>query len=498
MRLFNVAIAALVPVYLLPGPRAYSAELQQPVSLYTPGLPVDNSANATNPPGATGTCPTLPLPTGLVRPGQVVVRNQDRPDVGPYTVQLPGYGTGTDPGDPQFYRPLLLTASAGDSFRIDMVNQLDAGTPGTGEATSVLNLHTHGLIVSPRPCTPLGDNIFIEDQPGTTTSYRIDIPATLPGYMFTSQTTPRTYPSGLSWFHAHVHMQSDDDVGAGQSGMLYIGDLRTELLAAPNLDPASADTLGHADLLYLGLRDIQLAAPSGVTPDLAVSGQRAQWVHGNDYNSSACLSFANPPQPRPGEFAGAGYCGHRGASLSGQANPQQDTVWLFTINGQRDPTITMQPGRNQIWRVGNMSPDVTYILELTDDATGQQQSMTALAYDGVVAGTNASGSNDLQVGFAQSRILLTPGNRVELLVPNQGGPSGRTLTLRTVGLTTGAGGDHWPRIDLARVVMPPGASVGAVPLNVVLPMTAPTPVVPAPIASSANAPANCNTVHLGD
>ncbi len=496
MRHAVAAFAVLMPASLFATSGVRGAELQQPVPLDTPGLSVGVSPGAANPPGSVATCPALPQPFGSIRPGQVVVRDADRPDVGPYTVRLPGYSLGTSPGDPQFYRPFLITASPGDSFRFDMVNQLNAGAPSTGEPTSYISLHTHGLVVSPRPCTPLGDYIFVEDQPGTTTSYRIDIPPTLPGNMFSNLPAPRTYPSGLSWFHSHLHGQVQDDLMAGQSGILYVGDLRADLLAAPNPDPATQDMLNNTDTLYLGLRDIQLAVPAGANPDAAAPGQRATWLHGGDYNTSACLAYANPPIPVPGQFAGEGYCGHHGASQGGKASAQQDTVWMFTVNGQRNPTITMQPGRSQIWRIVNTSPDVTYVLQLTDDATGQPQTLTSLAFDGVTAGSNATGSNDLQVGLPQQSLLLTPANRVELLVANQGGAAGRTLTLRTIGLTTGSGGDSWPRIDLAHVVMPPGAATAA-PFNVVLPGLAPSPAAPTTASASAAVPVNCTTLPPG-
>ena len=499
MHLPRIVVAAVIPLCLLAATDARGAELQQPVPLYTAGLPTDASPGATNPPGSSTACAALPPPTGEVRPGRLVIRDADRPDVGPYTVKLPGYGTGSGGAtDQHLYRPFVVTATPGDTLRFDIVNQLDAasGGHGGGHMKNATNLHTHGLIVSPRPCTPLGDYIFVEDQPGTTTSYRMDIPPTLPGYMFGSQATPRPYPSGLSWFHAHLHEQSATDVMAGQSGMLYVGDLRGEMLAAPSLDPATADRLGRADTLYLGLRDLQLAVPRGATPDQATPGQRGTWLSGGDYDPSACPSQSNPPQPRPGGFAGPGYCGHRGAIVGGKADPQQDTVWLFTVNGQNDPTVTMQPGRDQIWRVANLSANLTYVLELTDDATGQAQAMTALAFDGVVAGTSAPGSTDLRVGISQSRFLLTPGNRVELFVANQGGPAGRRLTLRTTGITTGAAGDSWPWIDLARVVMLPGPAA-AVGLVVTLPNAAPTSAVPVSLPASAAVPANCTTLPPG-
>ena len=100
-----------------------------------------------------------------------------------------------------------------------------------------------------------------------------------------------TYPSGLSWFHAHLHEKTSDDVNAGQAGMIYVGDL----LNAPSIDPASAAALNNADVLYMGLRDIQLAVPSGSRPDDAQPGVRARWLHGSDYNPSARSSGTSWP-----------------------------------------------------------------------------------------------------------------------------------------------------------------------------------------------------------
>ena len=106
---------------------ALAAELQQPTPLVTHGLSVGSSPGSTDPIGAT-TCSNLAPPQGKVDEAQLVVRNADRPDVGPYTVTLPGYGTGTTANSPQFYRPFLVTASPGDSIRFDIVNQLDTGS----------------------------------------------------------------------------------------------------------------------------------------------------------------------------------------------------------------------------------------------------------------------------------------------------------------------------------------------------------------------------------
>ena len=479
---------------LTAGSDALSAELQQPTFLHTLGLPAGATLGSTSPPGSVTGCPSLPPPVNGVVPGQLVVRNGISPDVGPYAVQLPGYSTGLGANNQQFYRPFVVQAEPGSSLRFDLVNQLDTGSLAENDT----NLHTHGLIVPPRPCTQVGDYIFVAGQPGTTVSYRIDIPETLPGNMFSSMLTPLTYPSGLYWFHGHIHEYTSDEVAAGQTAFLYIGNLLALLQSLPN-PPPTATRLASTDTLYLGLRDIQLAVPTGATPDKAALGQPARWLAGANFQSKACLSYGNP-FVAAGGFSGPAYCGHHGASLDGQSSAQQDTVWLFTVNGQADPTITMSPGHDGNWRIVNMSANATYLLELDDDATGQPQPMTAWAYDGIIAGSNTPGSSDLHVGVPEARFLLTPGNRVELFVPNTGGANGRQLTLRTIGLNTGPSGDQWPRIDLAHVTMPPGPAANPAlvnPLDITVPMAAPD-LVPNPrSATNGNVPAKCAILPAG-
>jgi FtsP/CotA-like multicopper oxidase with cupredoxin domain len=98
-------------------------------------------------------CPN-PVPGAgcpLSAPGPVVgtrlvVLYSFRNDVGPYSVTLLGYAT--DKGKDS-YRPSLIRANLGDTLRIDLVNQLDESDPD-----NIVNLHTHGVIVAPRPCFP--------------------------------------------------------------------------------------------------------------------------------------------------------------------------------------------------------------------------------------------------------------------------------------------------------------------------------------------------------
>jgi FtsP/CotA-like multicopper oxidase with cupredoxin domain len=251
--------------------------------------PLDPSKDVAPDPAPSVGC-SLTAPGAVVK-AKLVVRNSLRNDVGPYSVTLPGYATD---GIQDSYRQFLISASPGDTLRIDLVNQLDDPDPD-----NIVNLHTHGLIVAPRPyfpCNSLGDYIFDSVGPDLTQSglplkYRIDIPETLKGPeavgAINGQALAKTqFPSGLYWFHSHVHGSAKNHVLAGQTGILAID---------PKDDDATSAIRDASDHRFLVLRDIQLRVPQGMTPDkLASSAQPADWISGDKYDTQACRQASNP------------------------------------------------------------------------------------------------------------------------------------------------------------------------------------------------------------
>ena len=122
---------------------------------------------------------------------------------------------------------------------------------------------------------------------------------------------------------------------------------------------------------YMILRDIQLAVPHGRTPDTAAAaGQTAKWLSGKVYDTQACRKDSNPGVQL---LSGRGFCGHTTVYDENQkiVDRANDTVWLFTINGQNYPDVTIQPGETELWRIANLSPTVTYTLELVDGADNE-------------------------------------------------------------------------------------------------------------------------------
>jgi FtsP/CotA-like multicopper oxidase with cupredoxin domain len=443
---------------------------------------VPSSAISPDPvPGAGCTLPKQ----GLVVPAQLAVRNSSRNDVGPYRVTLPGYAkVAADKGEDS-YRPFLIRGKPGDTLRIDLANQLDESDPD-----NIVNLHTHGLIVAPRPyfpCNSLGDYIFDSVGPRYNQSfqYRIDIPETIQGpeaiHALNGRDLimPSPFPAGLYWFHSHVHGSAKNHVLAAQTGILAID--------PPESDPTFAFR-SNADERFLVLRDIQLAVPPGQTPDKLVSDSTKSapiaadnWMSGDSYDTQACRQASNPGV---NVLSGLGYCTHPkiySADSNAPYDSAHDLVWLFTVNGQMGPTITVDPGRRQIWRIANTTATVTYVLDLVD-AKGAEQTLHLLTLDGVVSGTpNPTKPGEVHPTVGLKRLLLMPASRAEVLVNNTNeGAADEAYTLRTLGFETGGinqpatgnpndpwaqhqnyVGDPWPAINLAKVVFKPSVKAAS-------------------------------------
>jgi FtsP/CotA-like multicopper oxidase with cupredoxin domain len=99
----------------------------------------------------------------------------------------------------------------GDRLIVDYINALPEyefnGVDGVNEELpQPINLHTHGLIVSP---AGNGDNVLLSIPPGRSNRYVIDI--------------PKTQHEGLYWYHPHIHGLTDDQVYGGLAGQIVVG-----------------------------------------------------------------------------------------------------------------------------------------------------------------------------------------------------------------------------------------------------------------------------------
>jgi FtsP/CotA-like multicopper oxidase with cupredoxin domain len=235
---------------------------------------------------------------------------------------------------------------------------------GSGRET---NLHTHGLIVSAKNERPEqsqnGDNVFVMLDRGESLEYSIEIPTNLPASVLDGRSGIIPHPSGPFWYHSHRHGTSAAQVSGGMSGLLSIGASKVNLVAIkPEQTTALQD---RTDVRSLMLRDIKIR--SATEPEAANGQSAAIWL--KDADDTLCGPAAGATVPQGAE----GYCRDSG---------DKERLWLFTVNGQRFPTIRIPSGRNGLWRLANLSADVTYMISLRD-ANGKAVPFDVLSSTGL-------------------------------------------------------------------------------------------------------------------
>jgi FtsP/CotA-like multicopper oxidase with cupredoxin domain len=229
--------------------------------------------------------------------------------------------------------------------------------------TSPINLHLHGLHVSPQ-CQ--SDNVLLTIPPGYTNTYRYEIPA--------------DHPQGLYWYHPHRHTLVQQQIYRGLVGMLSIGrpdgdipkvtanNLTTQVMSiqysyVPNRSG------GQRELQYLSWPGLLNGNWSAATPESLANGQfKPYYVPSNFAQSKkgtkiiatpGSSSMKNIPQNLL-SFSGITPNGVHVHVPADTTLPLQDRDVQFTVNGQLNPILTMAPGETQIWAMGSFG-DSTYI-----------------------------------------------------------------------------------------------------------------------------------------
>ena len=140
-------------------------------------------------------------------------------------------------------------------------------------------MHTHGLIVTPQFATTAadsyGDNVFVL----TFNSANGPIDAASLAHLSDSGVDfdytdylipiPANHPSGLFWFHPHVHGISLNQLNAGMSGIITIGDL-TDYVCVN--DPTCHGLVKNMPVRHLIVKSTQLYPDGSLLdqPDVTV------------------------------------------------------------------------------------------------------------------------------------------------------------------------------------------------------------------------------------
>lgn len=188
-------------------------------------------------------------------------------------VDVAGSPIGAMPYNEMFNGP-TFQVQPGDTLRVTLDN-------GTDEHT---NIHYHGLHVSP---SGDGDNVLRMMDPGTVNVSQIEIPA--------------DHETGLFWYHAHMHGNTDPQVYGGMRGLIVVGDL-----VGTHLPPE-----------FAGIAQPAFSINDAYDKDGVVA------------NKASSMSEAT-----------------------------------LLINNQSQPMWSIAPGETQLWRFANTGSDLFYQLAL--------------------------------------------------------------------------------------------------------------------------------------
>ena len=251
-----------------------------------------------------------------------------------------------------------------------------------------LNLHTHGLHVSP---SGNADNVLLSIPAGMGNTYTYDVPSTM--------------PNGLYWYHSHRHTMTTQQTYLGLAGLLEIGrpDGNLPLVSQRNIpvrDMAiqynyvfDRNGKGHQLNNYSwGQWVSTLQPPAG--NQLADGTYRPSLAPVNIADTAMGARYVAPwwsgplsPKNNRGQtnFMPSNLIAFDGGGQKIAENPalpenQRDVQ--YTVNGQFQPELKIKPGQTEIWAVANIS-DISYMtLRLTETATGNHPKFAIVGQDG--------------------------------------------------------------------------------------------------------------------
>ncbi len=281
----------------------------------------------------------------------------------------------------------LIPVYPGDTLRVDLINDLPADDPscwpnppaGLGLPPGVgcfntINLHTHGLHVSP---TGNSDNVLLNIAPQTTFPYEYYI--------------PEDHPAGTFWYHAHRHGSTAMQVSSGAAGILVVrGNRPYTPPTKENPHPiADIDTILHHEdgkpiaEQFFFFQQLAYACFSNLPNQVGGPWQQIFTVNGLFNASSPQLGANSPansewtcPLPTKENYATPGVLENFGLQLFSASI--WDTNGHFTsVNGVVEPTITIPAGEIQRWRFVHAGVHDTVNLQLVR-AIPQLGSDTAL------------------------------------------------------------------------------------------------------------------------
>ncbi len=300
------------------------------------------------------------------------IRNPGQPNGGKDSVALRSYG-GCLTGP-------AIDVKPGNTLRIFLHNALDANDPTCAanappgpECFNTINMHFHGLHVSPAGNS---DNVLLNIAPQTHFEYEVNIPA--------------DHPSGTFWYHPHRHGSTAIQVASGASGALIIRGDRHYVGGAPG----DIDTILHDEA-------------GRPMPEKIFLLQQIPY---------ACF---NAPGKINQNSDGTWKCdaGQTGVVDDFDDQLSSPTVWdtsgrFTSINGVVQPTLTMPAGEIQRWRFIHAGIHDTVNLQIVPMVENAPKAVLALR--GVLTG---NAKDQAQIIQQLCPTLVPDGSKAVALVP---------------------------------------------------------------------------------
>jgi suppressor of ftsI len=308
-----------------------------------------------------------------------------------------------------------------------VVNVDDEMQPIKG-MTDDVNLHFHGLVVSPN--APGDDVLDTMAGPGQKLHYVVHV--------------PKWQEPGLYWYHPHIHGVVNYQVGeGGMSGAIIVNGLERHIPALAKMKErliiVRSTGIGNTIHPYGGdMTDMSSGDMAGMSSDDSDPTMQAD-ARPNHSNKTPC---------------------------------GPDTGLTTSLNGALHPDITIAPGEQQFFRLVNASGHKTLKLEIDG---GQMQ---LVAVDGYALDSYPGTPSTL----TEKYIIVPAAARAEFVVT---GPASGTAKFRSDCYDTGPNGDPDPSLVLGNIVPPkhPGPMQHPMALTVApntLPDNAYSSTLPAP------------------
>lgn len=362
---------------------------------------------------------------------------------------------------------------------------IEANQAATADGTT--NLHTHGLFVSPQPCSDevLHSTIYPANW-GLSANLTTACQTALNTLTYTYK-LPANHPAGLYWYHTHRHGAAEPQTEMGLVGAIIVEDAGDAARAALGVNDevlivtdtpagcvgecdAVASAAAQPDALLAARRSARRAAHAALAAGVSPAALTSTALTGPALTETA--TTAQPTlDPRIDEVDQAGSCAFGATGAAGGYK-----LWTLNLNGAPvtdnngalwPPDFqvlgkTMRPNQRLLFRLVNASANSFLAPEmaLLHNNKLTVQPLEVFARDGVGL-ADASGKRHLtRFDVTTNPIIVPPSGRIEFVVhaPN----AGDRLYLQSAQVNPGCAGNAYPERRLL-LITSAGTAVAAGP-----------------------------------